>query len=230
MRTGRGGQALGLSEHDRCGAADDGHVSLAAGGDLHHPADEPWRMGRRQIGGPPCSRPSRQARGRVVHALSYPRGGPPRQDHPGFRRRAAPEFRAILRRRGWPADLNITILPSGQSPRRRLSSLSNSLWRRGVSGARGYRRKSKSFQTAMSSVASRRSREFLQILHGDEVDLAIVGSGGSSVSPGMTAMQMRSGSPWATQGLNRDHSAPSNTRTIAAGARVQGLTQGYPVG
>ena len=196
----------------------------------NHPADEPWRMGRRQIGGPPCSRPSRQARGRVVHALSYPRGGPPRQDHPGFRRRAAPEFRAILRRRGWPADLNITILPSGQSPRRRLSSLSNSRWRRGVSGARGYRWKSKSFQTAMSSVASRRSREFLQILHGDEVDLAIVGSGGSSVSPGMTAMQMRSGSPWATQGLNRDHSAPSNTRTIAAGARVQGLTQGYPVG
>src|SRR5438445_12127768 len=35
----------------------------------------------------------------------------------------------------------------GQSPRQRLSSLSNSLWRRGVSGALGYLRKSKSFQT-----------------------------------------------------------------------------------
>ena len=82
----------------------------------------------------------------------------------------------------------------------------------------------------MSSVASRRSREFLQILHGDEVDLAIVGSGGSSVSPGMTAMQMRPGSPWATKVLTEIIRSPSNTRTIAAGARVQGLTQGYPVG
>src|SRR3989442_11911372 len=69
----RRGEPLDVPEHDRRRAADGGHVSLGEVDELHHLADEPRHVGRRQVAGLDRSSPRRRAPP-VVHAPSIPAG------------------------------------------------------------------------------------------------------------------------------------------------------------